>query len=46
MQRNFCPLPYDTLTGRYREKFVEIMKGGPVVTIQNVYYSQSLWMPG
>src|SRR6188508_2217371 len=22
------PLPYDTLTGRYREKFIEIMKGG------------------
>ena len=24
------PLPYDTLTGRYREKFMDIMKGTPV----------------
>src|SRR6185503_11969578 len=40
------PLPYDTLTGRYREKFVEIMKGGPGGNNPNVYYSQSLWDAG
>ena len=40
------PLPYDTLTGRYREKFVEIMKGGPGGDNPRVYYSQSLWDAG
>jgi uncharacterized iron-regulated protein len=40
------PLPYDTLAGRYREKFVEIMKGGPGGDNPNVYYSQSLWDAG
>jgi uncharacterized iron-regulated protein len=40
------PLPYDTLAGRYREKFVEIMKGGPGGENPNVYYSQSLWDAG
>jgi len=40
------PLPYDTLSGRYREKFVEIMKGGPGGNNPNVYYSQSLWDAG
>lgn len=40
------PLPYDTLTGRYREKFAEIMKGGPGGDNPNVYYSQSLWDAG
>jgi len=40
------PLPYDTLTGRYREKFVDIMKGGPGGDNPNVYYSQSLWDAG
>jgi uncharacterized iron-regulated protein len=40
------PLPYDTLTGRYREKFVEIMKEGPGGNNPNVYYSQSLWDAG
>lgn len=40
------PLPYDTLTGRYREKFIEIMKGGPGGNNPNVYYSQSLWDAG
>jgi len=40
------PLPYDTLTGRYREKFVEIMKDGPGGNNPNVYYSQSLWDAG
>jgi uncharacterized iron-regulated protein len=40
------PLPYDTLAGRYREKFVEIMKGGPGGNNPNIYYSQSLWDAG
>jgi uncharacterized iron-regulated protein len=40
------PLPYDTLTGLYREKFVEIMKDGPGGNNPNVYYSQSLWDAG
>jgi uncharacterized iron-regulated protein len=37
------PLPYDTLSGRYRDKFMDIMKGSPGSTSQNIYYSQSLW---
>jgi uncharacterized iron-regulated protein len=40
------PLPFDTLTGRYREKFAEIMKGSPGSTSPNIYYSQSLWDAG
>jgi uncharacterized iron-regulated protein len=40
------PLPYDTLSGRYREKFMNIMKGSPGSTSQNIYYSQSLWDAG
>jgi len=40
------PLPYDTLSGRYREKFVEIMKGAPGSSSPNIYYSQSLWDAG
>ena len=40
------PLPYDTLSGRYREKFVEIMKGGPGGDNPRVYHSQSLWDAG
>ena len=40
------PLPYDTLTGRYREKFMEIMKGSPGSGSPNIYYSQSLWDAG
>lgn len=40
------PLPYDTLSGRYREKFMEIMKGGPGGDNPKVYYSQSLWDAG
>ena len=40
------PLPYDTLTGRYREKFMDIMKGSPGSTSQNIYYSQNLWDAG
>ena len=45
--KKFLPkLPYDTLTGRYREKFVEIMKGGPGGDNPRVYHSQSLWDAG
>lgn len=40
------PLPYDTLTGRYREKFAEVMKGAPGSSSPNIYYSQSLWDAG
>lgn len=40
------PLPYDTLTGRYREKFMEVMQGTPGGGNPNVYYSQSLWDAG
>ena len=40
------PLPYDTLSGRYREKFMNIMKGSPGAGSQNIYYSQSLWDAG
>ena len=38
------PLPYDTLSGRYREKFMDIMKGSPGSSSQNIYYSQSFGM--
>ncbi|MBC7874892.1 MAG: ChaN family lipoprotein [Ferruginibacter sp.] len=40
------PLPFDTLAGRYREKFMDIMKGSPGSTSSNIYYSQSLWDAG
>jgi uncharacterized iron-regulated protein len=40
------PLPFDTLSGRYREKFMEIMKGAPESASRNIYYSQSLWDAG
>lgn len=40
------PLPYDTLSGRYREKFFEIMKGSPGGENPKVYHSQSLWDAG
>ncbi len=40
------PLPYDTLTGRYREKFIEVMKGSPGSSSPNIYYSQNLWDAG
>ncbi|HET6768428.1 MAG TPA: ChaN family lipoprotein [Chitinophagaceae bacterium] len=40
------PLPFDTLSGRYREKFMDIMKGSPGSSSQNIYYSQSLWDAG
>ena len=45
--KKFLPkLPYDTLTGRYREKFFEIMKGSPGGENPRVYHSQSLWDAG
>jgi uncharacterized iron-regulated protein len=40
------PLPYDTLTGSYREKFFETMKGSPGGDNPKVYHSQSLWDAG
>jgi len=40
------PLPYDTLAGRYREKFMDIMKESPGGGNPNIYYSQSLWDAG
>ncbi len=40
------PLPYDTLSGRYREKFLDVMKGSPGGGSSNIYYSQSLWDAG
>jgi uncharacterized iron-regulated protein len=40
------PLPYDTLTGRYREKFFETMKGSPGGDNPRVYHSQTLWDAG
>lgn len=40
------PLPYDTLSGRYRDKFYAIMKGSPGGDNPKVYYSQSLWDAG
>ncbi len=40
------PLPYDTLSGKYRDKFYEVMKGSPGADNPNVYYSQNLWDAG
>ncbi len=40
------PLPYDTLSGRYREKFTEVMKDSPGSSSPNIYYSQNLWDAG
>lgn len=41
------PLPYDTLGGRYREKFSGFMQGGsPGTGNPRIYYSQSLWDAG
>jgi uncharacterized iron-regulated protein len=41
------PLPYDTLGGRYREKFTGFMQGGsPGTNNPRIYYSQSLWDAG
>ena len=41
------PLPYDTLSGRYYEKFAGFMGGGsPGTNNPKIYYSQSLWDAG
>jgi uncharacterized iron-regulated protein len=40
------PLPYDTLTGPYREKFFVRMKGTPGSGNPRIYHSQSLWDAG
>ena len=43
------PLPYDTATGRYYEKFTALMSGGgggPTSSSANIYYSQNLWDAG
>lgn len=40
-------LPYDTLSGRYYEKFQEFLGGGsPGTNNPRIYYSQSLWDAG
>jgi len=40
-------LPYDTLSGRYYEKFQEFMGGGsPGTNNPKIYYSQCLWDAG
>jgi uncharacterized iron-regulated protein len=40
------PLPFDTLSGRYRDKFMETMRGAPESASKNIYYSQNLWDAG
>jgi uncharacterized iron-regulated protein len=41
------PLPYDTASGRYREKFMEFMRGGsPGTGNARIFYSQNLWDAG
>lgn len=41
------PLPYDTASGRYREKFMEFMSGGsPGTNNPRIFYSQNLWDAG
>lgn len=45
-KRFLPPLPYDTLSGRYRDKFLSLMKGAPESASKNIYYSQSLWDAG
>ncbi len=40
------PLPFDTLSGRYHEKFMNTMTGTPESVSKNIYYSQSLWDAG
>jgi uncharacterized iron-regulated protein len=46
-KRYLPPLPYDTLSGRYYEKFQGFMGGGsPGTNNPKIYYSQSLWDAG
>ncbi|MEP6677614.1 MAG: ChaN family lipoprotein [Ferruginibacter sp.] len=41
------PLPYDTASGAYRDKFMDFMQGGSPGTNNNrIFYSQSLWDAG
>jgi len=43
------PLPYDTATGRYYEKFTSLMSsgnGGPASGSPNLFQSQNLWDAG
>jgi uncharacterized iron-regulated protein len=40
------PLPYDTATGPYREKFMQVMKGSPGANNPRIYQSQNLWDAG
>ena len=41
------PLPYDTLAGKYYEKFQGFMGGGsPGTNNPKIYYSQNLWDAG
>ncbi len=41
------PLPYDTLGGLYREKFLGFMRGGsPGTENPRIFYSQNLWDAG
>lgn len=46
--KKFLPrLPYDTIGGKYREKFMDFMKGGsPGTANPRIYYSQNLWDAG
>jgi uncharacterized iron-regulated protein len=46
-KRYLPPLPYDTATGAYRDKFMDFMKGGSPGTSNNrIFYSQCLWDAG
>lgn len=46
-KRFLPPLPYDTSSGKYREKFMEFMSGGsPGTSNARIFYSQSLWDAG
>ena len=46
-KRFLPPLPYDTASGRYRQKFMEFMNGGsPGTENPRIFYSQSLWDAG
>lgn len=42
-KRLLAPLPIDTLTGRYYEKFSELMGGHEGMDNMKIYQSQSLW---
>jgi len=48
-KKNLPPLPYDTATGRYYEKFTTLMNsgnGGPGSGSPNLFQSQNLWDAG